>query len=60
MSNRVCQTCGEEYSDTYRTCPFCEEEKAIRQGHPPTGRGASAWRSSGPRAAAARGACCCC
>lgn len=35
MSNRVCPNCGEEYSDTYRTCPFCEEEKAIRQGHPP-------------------------
>lgn len=39
MSNRVCQTCGEEYSDTYRTCPFCEEEKAIRQGHPPHRQG---------------------
>ena len=39
MSNRVCPTCGEEYSDTYRTCPFCEEEKAIRQGHPPHRQG---------------------
>lgn len=39
MSNRVCPNCGEEYSDTYRTCPFCEEEKAIRQGHPPHRQG---------------------
>ena len=34
MSNRRCPTCGEEYSDTYRTCPFCEEEAAIKRGHP--------------------------
>ena len=39
MSNRRCPKCGEEYSDTYRTCPFCEEEKAIRQGHPPHRQG---------------------
>ena len=34
MSNRHCPTCGEEYSDTYRTCPFCEEEAAIKKGRP--------------------------
>lgn len=34
MANRVCQKCGEEYSDTYKKCPFCEEEEAIRRGHP--------------------------
>ena len=39
MSNRRCPTCGEEYSDTYRSCPFCEEEAAIRRGHPPRRRG---------------------
>lgn len=39
MSNRRCPTCGEEYSDTYRTCPFCEEEAAIKRGHPPRRRG---------------------
>lgn len=39
MSNRRCPTCGEEYSDTYRSCPFCEEEAAIRRGHPPHRRG---------------------
>ena len=32
MNNRQCPKCGEEYSDTYRTCPFCEEEAAIRRG----------------------------
>ena len=39
MSNRRCPTCGEEYSDTYRSCPFCEEEAAIKRGHPPRRRG---------------------
>lgn len=34
MSNRQCPKCGEEYSDTYRTCPFCEEEAAIQKGKP--------------------------
>lgn len=34
MSNRQCPKCGEEYSDTYRTCPFCEEEAAIQKGAP--------------------------
>lgn len=27
-----CEVCGEYYSDTYRCCPFCEEEEAIRRG----------------------------
>lgn len=34
MSNRRCPKCGEEYSDTYRSCPFCEEEDAIKHGRP--------------------------
>lgn len=34
MANRVCKTCGEEYSNTYKRCPFCEEEEAIKKGHP--------------------------
>lgn len=38
MSNRRCPKCGEEYSDTYRSCPFCEEEAAIRRGRPPRRR----------------------
>lgn len=39
MSNKVCPNCGEEYSPTYRTCPFCEEEAAIAQGAPIHRRG---------------------
>lgn len=39
MSNRVCPQCGEEYSTTYRTCPFCEEEAAIAHGTPIHRRG---------------------
>ena len=27
-----CPECGERYSDTYRECPFCEEEEALRDG----------------------------
>lgn len=27
-----CPICGEKFSDTYRNCPFCEEEEALRQG----------------------------
>ena len=29
-----CDICGEMYSDTYHTCPFCEEEEALRSGRP--------------------------
>lgn len=34
MGTRHCPQCGEEYSDTYKKCPFCEEEEAIRTGRP--------------------------
>ena len=34
MDMRKCNVCGEMYSTTYRTCPFCEEEAAIRRGRP--------------------------
>lgn len=34
MEMRKCETCGEMYSTTYRTCPFCEEEEAMRKGKP--------------------------
>ena len=27
-----CPLCGEEYSDTYDECPFCEEEEAMGRG----------------------------
>lgn len=39
MSNRRCPKCGEEYSDTYRTCPFCEEEEALKRGRSPHRKG---------------------
>ena len=42
MSNRLCPKCGEEYSDTYKKCPFCQEEEAIRQGRPKGGGGSPA------------------
>lgn len=32
MAMKRCPVCGERYSDTYKECPFCEEEKALRQG----------------------------
>lgn len=32
MSMRKCPKCGEVYSDTYKTCPFCEEEAALAEG----------------------------
>ena len=32
MAMKRCLVCGEKYSDTYRYCPFCEEEEALREG----------------------------
>lgn len=32
MGNRQCPVCGNEYSETYRKCPFCEEEAARQKG----------------------------
>lgn len=34
MEMKKCETCGELYSSTYRTCPFCQEEEAMRRGKP--------------------------
>lgn len=31
MAMKYCPVCGEKYSDTYRSCPFCEEEDALRE-----------------------------
>ena len=28
-----CPICGENYSDTYKSCPFCEEEAALQRGN---------------------------
>lgn len=49
MAMKRCPDCGEKYSDTYKYCPFCEEEEALREGE-------RVRRSSGGgRRAAARG-----
>lgn len=32
MAMKRCPECGEKYSDTYKYCPFCEEEDALRDG----------------------------
>ncbi len=32
MAMKQCPDCGEKYSDTYKRCPFCEEEEALREG----------------------------
>lgn len=34
MGMKRCEECGEMYSITYKTCPFCEEEESIRRGKP--------------------------
>ena len=41
MAMKKCPVCGEKYSDTYRACPFCEEEKNFRRGKPPRRKGGS-------------------
>ena len=57
MGNRVCPQCGQEYSDTYRKCPFCEEEEAEKRGKPLRRRAASG--SPAASAAPAPAASCC-
>lgn len=47
MAMKRCPVCGEKYSDTYRDCPFCEEEEALREGE-------KLRRSRGGRRAVAR------
>ena len=55
MSNRRCPKCGEEYSDTYRSCPFCEEEAAIKRGHPPRRSGRRVEKRQNARSGGAGG-----
>lgn len=38
MAMKRCPDCGEKYSDTYKYCPFCEEEEVLRQGKSRSGR----------------------
>ena len=48
MAMKKCPACGEKYSDTYRTCPFCEEEKNLRRGKSPRRRGGHRVSPGGP------------
>ena len=34
MGNLRCPLCGENFSDTYKACPFCEEDRAFDMGKP--------------------------
>ena len=29
-----CPKCGEMFSDTYKTCPFCQEDEELHSGKP--------------------------
>lgn len=44
MAMKRCPVCGEKYSDTYKRCPFCEEEAALRDT--PSRRQRGGYRSS--------------
>lgn len=43
MAMKRCPDCGEKYSDTYKYCPFCEEEEILKKGKP---EGAAPGRSA--------------
>ena len=55
MATHRCPKCGEEYSDTYRSCPFCEEEAAIKRGHPPRRSGRRVEKRQNARSGGAGG-----
>ena len=38
MAMKRCPICGERYSDTYKECPFCEEEEYWEEEQPDTSR----------------------
>ena len=48
MAMKTCPVCGEKYSDTYRSCPFCEEENNFRRGKGPKRKGGHRVRQGGP------------
>ena len=39
MAMKRCPICGERYSDTYKECPFCEEEEYWEEEQQDAGRG---------------------
>ena len=50
MSLIKCPKCGEMFSDSYKTCPFCEEDEAYYSGKVRKGRGRRTAESSKRRA----------
>lgn len=50
MSLIKCPKCGEMFSDSYKTCPFCEEDEAYYSGKARKGRGRRTAESSRRRA----------
>lgn len=38
MAMKRCPVCGERYSDTYKNCPFCEEEEYWEEEQEPARR----------------------
>ena len=47
MAMKRCPICGENYSDTYKSCPFCEEEAALQRGNQLHRGGQGGKRTSG-------------
>ena len=47
MSLIKCPKCGEMFSDSYKTCPFCEEDEAYYSGKLRKSRGRRAAESHG-------------
>ena len=50
MSLIKCPKCGEMFSDSYKTCPFCEEDEAYYSGKARKGRGRRTAENSRRRA----------
>lgn len=50
MSLIKCPKCGEMFSDSYKTCPFCEEDEAYYSGKARKGRGRRTAESNKRRA----------
>ncbi len=48
MAMKRCPHCGEKYSDTYKYCPFCEEEEGLRGSAPRRRSGGRRASSGGP------------
>ena len=48
MAMKHCPVCGEKYSDTYKRCPFCEEEQALRGGETVRRKGGHRASQKGP------------